>query len=355
MRYYSITIPGVTFSSLANGGMVNGEITSLRSDGSTNPAALNVELDITQYPGHQAGGDSRSYVRIWGLSLADLGRGYDLAGKEITVKVGMAQGYPLANPAQQGTIISGNILQAFGNWLGTEQTLDIILGPSQSGAPSQSGESTPPVNITFTWKKGQKLSDLINQVVQQIYGQGAQIDSSIQVDDTAGNRVAKQDMQGSYTSVTGFAQMIWDMTCTQGKQDGVALWIDGKKFRAFETDPKSGSTSGSIKQISFNDLLGQVTWYKPNSVTAKLVMRGDLVIGDTVKFPDQLVSTVTSASMPAFGGTGRTSDSISFSGTNFTIIQMQHWGNFRQPDAMAWNTTLWLIAPSLSASGGGSS
>lgn len=336
MRYYRIELKDasgnpLTLSSLANSGMEPGVITSLNSNGTTNPAALNIEIDITQYPGHMSGGDSRSYVRIWGLSLADIARSYNYTGGSIVVKAGMAAGYPLANPNQQGPLVSGSILQAFGNWLGTDMTLDLIIGPALN-------TPTAPGNFTFQWKKGEQLQDVVSRVI----GQAApNLQATVQINK---NRVAPQTYDGQYQTLTQFAQLIYWLTKTEGKDDGVLIMLNGQKVVVNENpnSQNAGSTTdiSSPKQLNFQDLLGQVTWYGPLQITAKLVMRGDLDPMQLVKFPKGLISSVTAASMPAYGGAPRDQDSIGFSGI-YQVNQMQHWGNFRQPDGLSWNTTIW--------------
>lgn len=336
MRYYKIELKDangnpLVLSSLANSGMPPGVITSLNADGTTNPNALNIELDITQYPGHSAGGDSRSYVRIWGLSLSDIRDAYSYKDGTITVSAGMAKGLPLANPNQQGVLVTGSILQAFGNWLGVDMTLDLIIGPAKD---------TPAVaaNFAFHWEKGEKLKDLVDRVLKQAT---PNLDITVNIND---NRVAPMNYDGQYQTLTQFAQLLYWMTKTEGKEDGVVILLDGKKVVASE-HPTSQQSIGatdisSPTQIDFNDLLGQVTWYGPLQITAKLVMRGNLAPMQVLKFPPGLVSSVTAASMPAYGGAPRDRDNLGFSGT-YQILQMQHWGNFRQPDGLSWNTTIW--------------
>ena len=330
MRYYKIEITDasgkpITFPSLQGSGAPPGVITSALSDGTSNPAALNIELDLAVYGA--AVGDTTSYVRIWGLSLAELASSFNLNGKNIKVSGGMAKGYPLANPAQQGLLVQGQISQAFGNWIGTDMTLDMYLRPSV-------GTLDQPANYTFTWAKGEQLSAMIARTLKVVApGQTQRINISA-------DRVANQDKVGVYSTLTQFAQMVADQTKGQlGANDqGVTIATDGQTVRVFEN---STAKAAGAKQIAFQDLLGQVTWSEPGVVTAKLVMRGDLAIGDVLQFPQGLIVTTSQNAMSAYGGTGsqHPANALTFSGT-FQIIQMQHWGNFRIPDAQAWNTTI---------------
>lgn len=351
MRYYKLTLTGpngqpLNLPSLAGSGQGDGVVSSLNSDGTTNPGALNIEIDVTQYQGHLAGGDSRSYVRIWGLALADIARSYSYAGgkSKIKIEAGMAKGYPLADPGQQGTLVQGSIMQAFGNWMGTDMTLDLILGPDAS-------TPTAPSDFSFHQDKDGSLASLVEGVLKKNYPD-RKLSITISQD-----RKAPADLDGSYQTLTQFAQWLYTHTQTPGKDDGVILADDGTTITVTENPNSSKATAGTTanaKQIKFQDLLGQVTWYAPQQVSAKLVMRGDLVPLQLVTFPKGLISTVTAQSMPAFGGTNREQDSLGFAGT-YRVIQMQHWGNYRQPDAMAWNTTIWCGPPGGQQSASGSS
>jgi len=327
----------VIFPSLNGSGMPPGVITSLLPDGTTNPAALNIELDLPQYWGHTGGGDISSYLRIWGLSLLELGQAFNLAipTRAVDIKIfgGMAQGYPLADPTQQGIITQGQINQAFGNWLGTDMTLDMYIRPPASGSAYNPDN---PLNFTFTWSTGQTLKDAIAATLSKAMP-GVQQNINVNA-----NRVPNATKTGYYASFSQFATMIQEMTAGElGSDDmGVVMAHTGSAVNVYEGTPGPPPTTG-ITQIKFQDLLGQVTWAAPNQLTAKLVMRGDLNISDWIQFPQGLVATTTASALPAFGGTGANpSNNLTFSG-KFQIAQIQHWGNFRNPDALSWNTTIW--------------
>lgn len=311
-----------------------GIITSLLPDGTTNPGALNIELDLAVYGA--AVGDTSSYVRIWGLGLAELAQAFDLNGQSIKVFGGMAKGYPLADPSQQGLLVQGEISQAFGNWIGIDQTLDLYLRPP-------TGTIDQPQNYTFTWAKGEKLADMLARTLKTVApGLTQQIT-------TSDHRVANADKPGYYATLTQFAQQVGEMTAGElnANDAGVSIVTDGQVIRAFEASPTT-APSGS-RAIKYQDLLGQPTWAAPQQLTAKLVMRGDLQVGDFVTFPEGLLLSTSQNAMPAFGGVGskHPANSLSFGKGTFLIVQMQHWGNFRQPDAMSWNTTIWatLLQP----------
>ena len=320
----------------AGASLEEGVITSLLPDGTTNPAALNVEIDIEQMPMHV--GDQKSFVRIYGLALTDVFR-RDLnpdspGGKynKIKVSVGMEKGLPLADPTQKGMVMSGVIYQAFGNWLGTDMTLDLIIGPDGVGSPDQ------PQNYVINWQKGQKISDAISEALKN--SPLADLKQKITVSD---DRVAKADsMPGYYSTAAQLAQWINDNTKGQrGTNDlGIYVYLDGQTVIVGDTSINPG---GNAKEIKFRDLIGQVTWFSLIEMTCKLVMRGDLDLFGLVKFPQAVPVQTTAAALSGFTPSRDRDTPGIGAGATFQVNRIHHWGNYRQPDAMSWNTTLGLL------------
>ena len=332
MRYYDISIKdakgGVVIpSSLQGAGFMS--ISSLYPGTTqTNPAALDIELDVNETTTGLA--DTASYVRIYGLSLKDLGSAFSLGmgrskddtnitpqnGYSITVRAGMAQGLPLANPAQQGVIGQGQILQAFGNWLLNDMTVDLFFMPSM-------GTSTAPLNFTFIWPAGTPLSAALKRCLSI-----AMPDYSFSY--LATEHVMPNDETGMYPSFSTLATFIQGIT---GPTSPANMSVNPASKTIVVNN---GTMQPKSKQIQFQDLIGQVTWFAPLQITAKLVMRGDLHIGDVVQFPQGL-----QIAMP--GALQKLSDTVLFQGT-FFVNRVQHWGRYRQPDAASWNTTIWATA-----------
>lgn len=346
-RYYRIEVTDtdgnpVQFSSFGNTLPIGlapsgqqlepGVITSLLADGTTNPAALNVEIDVTQQAQHI--GDTRSYVRIYGLGLKDI-FSKDFNNQNIAVSVGMAKGLPLADPSQQGLVVKGAIWQAFGNWLGTDMTLDLVIG---SGGLTGTPDANQRQPYVFTWKKGQTLQDAITQTIQNV----PPLEKLKQNFSISDDRTARDDISGYYFTLTEFAQLIQHMTAGQRGTNDNGVWIatDGQTISVKDTSEQTDS--GNIKQIRFQDMIGQVTWFAPFQLTCKLVMRGDLQLFDKVRFPQGATIQTTAAAMP---GTipSRDRDTLGIAQGEFQVQSIHHWGNYRQPDAMAWNTTLQLL------------
>jgi hypothetical protein len=310
MRYYDIEISG-------------GKSYTSRN----NPNALNVELDINKQDADHTGGAT---AVIWGVSLQDISQATDLANKKVTVSGGMQPGLPLATlqSANAGELISGYIWQAFGNWVGTEMWLTLIMLPDidpPSQAPAPNAPNPPPRNLTLNWTKGTMLSDAVKQTLQTGYPkQPADINISSQL-------VAPQDNIGYYPALKDLniylrfaSQQI--MTGNQTYQ-GVGCCMQNGKITVHD-----GTSSSSPKMIQFTDLVGQPTWILPYTIQVKVVMRGDLKIADRIKLPPTLVVT-TAAAQSGIPGP------LTFSGT-FKISVLRHIGNFRQPDGAAWITVI---------------
>lgn len=325
-----------------------GVITSLLPSGATNPAALNVEIDIEQKYLHI--GDQTSYVRIYGLDLRDIYRkdlNPSLDNKvftNITVKVGMSPGLPLATAQtkQQGLAVKGAIWQAFGNWLGTDMTLDLIVGAGGMTGGTDDVSSFLPQQYLFKWPKGQALADALSQTLKNNTALAA-VDQDFT--DIASDRTANQDKHGYYSTVTEFAQMVQRLTIGQrgSKDQGVLLHLNGDKLKSTDTSKLGGDPSNDI-EISFQDLIGQVTWFEPFKMTCKLVMRGDIEIGGYVKFKDSVPVQTQQGSLSSISQPQQAKDMLGIAqGARFYVERIHHWGNYRQPDAMAWNTTLGLV------------
>ncbi|MFL9915054.1 hypothetical protein PQR75_06560 [Paraburkholderia fungorum] len=163
-----------TYCSLKQGGTIT-------APGSVNPAALKVELDIPSGFLHEPIGNA--YIKISGVSLQEVAQGSNLNRMNILVYGGMSKGLPLANPDQVGMLCSGQIWQAFGNWIGTEQSLNIYMQAGGSNANSSQTTGFPagpttlpspntnanPAGIVFQWQAGQPLLVPLVQTLQNAY------------------------------------------------------------------------------------------------------------------------------------------------------------------------------------------
>jgi hypothetical protein len=287
------------------------------------PGALMVEFDLPVAGLAQPWG--AAMVRVWGISLQDLGQAADLNGLEVYVYGGMAKGLPLANPQQRGLLLHGQIQQAFGNWQGTDQTLDLII--------MTGGDGNQGVPMNFLWRAGTSLSDAVKTTLKQAFPTYTATVNLSQ------NLVLGADEVGHYDSLIQFSQYLREISQSIiGEYRGATVVVREQEVVVFD-----GTSPTAPRLIEFKDLIGQVTWKQSGVITFTCVMRADFSVGDYVKLPrGQVFTTATALSQynqgPIFQGV-------------FEIDTVRHVGNSRQPDAGAWVTTFDAHGP-VSTNGG---
>ncbi len=307
MRYYTIQINNDDGSSFAT-------YTSFVG-GQTDPGALQVELDIPVTT--LANPQGAASIKIWGVSLQVVGQATNFNGKQLQLFAGMQKGLPLANPQQSGLILQGTIYQAFGNWIGVNQWVELIVVTNGAELGQQ-------LNISFTWPKGAQLGPAIQNTLQTALP-GYTIDVNV-----SSKLVAAEDDHGFYRSPLQFAQYVKDVSIPilGGSYSGVEMLIQEKAVKVFD-----GTSPTSPQQIAFTDLIGQPTWIYPSTIQVTTVMRADLQPTAYIKLPQTQIAIAPSDPLVGL------KDSSVFQGA-FLITQMRHVGNFRQPDATSWVTTM---------------
>ena len=308
-RYYSLELT------------TSGATTPIRTwtshpNGIYDPAALQIEYDALVGPyGTPSGG---STITLHGISLQDLTQAQQFAGMTLELKAGMKAGLPLVNPSQAGTILKGQVFQAFGNWEGVNQTLDFVVLPGTYTLDN-------PGNFVLTWRAGTKLSDALLQTLDVAYP-NAPISMNISSD-----LVQNHDEIGVYDTIDQLAQVVGDIT--EGVFDNrVTIGIQAGKIVVFDT-----TYSPAPVQLVFTDFIGQPTWINVNTIQVKLVARSDLQMGSIVRMPQGLQN------LPGFVNTTASSypSSIKYQTTfqnNFIVQELRQIGNFRAADASQWIT-----------------
>lgn len=331
MRYYDLKIyDGVTGRVWSVGQHDDFALTSARTsfssqrpDGSYNPAALNIELDVAVSPFSLPQGYFT--IRVWGIPLKALGHAANLNGALFELRGGMTTGLPLANPSQAGLIAKGQIFQAFGNWQGVNQTLDLVCF---------AGPAAVKQDVAFQWNPGEPLATAIRATFAQAF---PTFTASVAI---SPNLTTRTPERGHWTSLIQFAQYISRMTQEIGQKSlgasygGVYITVQGTTLIAFDSTTRATTP---VKQLAFTDFIGQPTWIKSTTINFKNVMRADLAIGSVVKFPPGIVSpyAITTAAA-AYPNTPARSKLV-FDG-KFQINEVHHFGNFRQPDPDSWVT-----------------
>lgn len=307
---------GATFFSYANGQNI--------------PGALNIEFDFNAVPFNTPQGGSM--IRVWGIGLPMIGRSADLNNAKFELTAGMRKGLPLS-PDRYGVIAQGRIFQAFGNWQGINQTLDLIVNPDALA---------PPLGIAFDWPTGVPLDAALRTTFAQAFPTydtpTIQILGSLQA--------PKNNRQCSwYPNIGVFSQYLQQITQPLGQQQtpngqtypGVQITLIGNKFSIFD-----GTVPQTPIEIAFQDLVGQPTWIGFNTISFKTVLRSDIGIGTTVKLPSGIIAPYALTSPSAAFPNAPSRSKLVFQG-DFLVNEVHHYANFRQPDAESWNTTFTAI------------
>lgn len=299
----------------------------------TLPGAWDVMLDIPTIG--QATPAGEALLRVWGISLQEIAQANDLVGKNVAIYGGMQRGLPLAKPAQSGLLAQGFIFQAYGNWIDTEQTLDLVVMPGTSPASGTGGTGTidAPKNIVLNWKAGTTLASALQTTLQTAfpnYAATINIDSAI---------VRPNDEVGFFPTLQQLAQFAKQTSLDILKKKTYAgvtiLMMPNNTISVF--DGSSAPAAAAAKQIAFDDLIGQPTWIESPNIQIKTVMRADISVGDQIKMPP----TITRDTQQAVSSL--VNQRTSFQGT-FTVINERHVGTYRQPSADAW-VTVFEAAP----------
>ncbi len=260
---------------------------------------------------------------MWGVSLADIQRQSDYNGLNIKIYGGMSKGLPLATPSQSGLLVSGSVFQAYGNWVGTEQSIVFLILPPV-------GTSDTPLNVPFTWTKGQSLAAAIRATLQVAV---PTLTPSINI---SPNLVLGYTETGYYTNLQQFAQWInqRSQAIIGGAYQGVQISTKGNTIQVWDG---TQAQSGTI-QIQPWDLIGQPTWLDSNALTFQTVMRADIDLQSVIQLPPTIIQQTAAAAVAL-----RNQDRTTFTG-RFVVQGAQHYGNFRQPSADSWVTTFQAAA-----------
>ena len=319
MRYYEIIVSPGTQSKTSFTPFVYSTLTPLRTD---NGSALSVELDIFETWYHQPA--QLGYVKIRGVDFKNLNQSANFNMARIQIYVGMSKGLPYANQSQAGLIIDGTILQCFGNWLGTEVSLDFVVGQATYNPKID-------VNLSFSWKKDDTLESAVKNCLKKAYP------STPIYGGYSSNLIFTEDQPAQYQNLSQLSKYVNDISKQVIKDPtyiGASIASTSNGFLLFDgTVPSNRSRS-----IQFTDIVGNLTWIDIATIQAKLIMRSDLTVGDTITFPrgTPVLNVVNNFSQYR--------NDISFQG-KFTITSIRHVGSSRQADGNSWCTIVNAVIP----------
>lgn len=294
---------------------------SLDDYGNFNPGCLMVEFDIQKYGMSTPMGSS--LVRVYGVSIKEMQQAQqNMFGMTIKGFAGMSKGLPLSRYKQAGLVLEGEIQQPFGNWQGTELSLDMIITAGY-------GSTSSPVNITMPWLKGQKMSIALYFALQRAFP-----DYKIKIE-VSDNLVMNYDAPIFCSSLQQLAANL--KSISQGiikdpNYRGVEISIfPGKEIRAW--DSETSSRKNDPIKIEFTDLVGQPVWIEFNKVQIRTVMRADINVGDYLKMPKGVLTITQASSYSQYRNIS------AFTGV-FQVSAVRVIGNSRQPDANSWVTII---------------
>lgn len=300
--------------------------------GAPDPGALNVIFDAmvategtdaSAFWGSSTGG---STVTIEGLPVTLLTQAYSLAGAQLVLKGGMGPGLPLVNPKQSGILLSGTINQPFGNWQGTELSLDLIV----TGGPVATG------NYSFNWPAGTYLGTAIQNVLTQNF---PRVKIVVNLNPNAITTTPQAAHYGTLREFAGFVRSHTEGQIISDTYPGITIHWNKGVLWVFD-----GAAPPDNTQLVFTDLVGQPTWIASNQCVVPLIMRGDLQTGQTITFPPGIQSLPGIATTTSASTYGMAKTQSSFQG-KWVIVAMRHTGNLRSPNAATdWTTTL-IVSP----------
>ena len=273
------------------------------------------------------------FIRIWGVPLTVLNAAQQLQNgptqpRYLTLKGGFGPGLPLNNPAQAGTLMVEVVQQCFGNWQGTDLTLDMVVLPA-------GGTFKDPLNLVLNWQPGQTLAAALGNcfaVALPGYAQNINISPSLV-------NSWQQQQGGFYPTIRALG--LWLRQKTKGAlgvaYPGVRIWVNNNTVTA--SDGVNQKTQPT--QLVFTDFVGQPTWLDAATLNAKVAMRGDLEVGQQVQFPQNypnFAGLVTQS--PQQYPTVR--NRIAFYAQPWNIVGIWHVGQFRATSGTQWCSVLTL-------------
>lgn len=250
-----------------------------------------------------------------------------LQGCLVRMKAGFVQGLPLANKDQQGEVIYGEIYLAYANWIGTNQTLNLVINPS-----IRKTDDGKPFSIEGQGEAGERVGDVLVRALQKAYPNKL-IDCTV-----SDNLVLPEPWTGKYTEIGSLAMVVKNASIAMMRNErysGIAISILSDRIRIYDN---ASAKWGEPKTIHAHELVGQPTWIAPFTVSFKCPMRGDIRCGDVIKLPEGLYSGAASIVMAnTTVPSVIAKNSTTFTG-KFLVKSVRHIGSYLTADGDAWVT-----------------
>lgn len=321
MKYYLLEITDENGNTPVDGeGNPIGPFDTSKTPG----AGLQLEFDalITGYDVVSSG----TSIALYGVPISMLRESANLAGYQISLTAGFISGLPLANEDQCGLIIQGVIFNPYGNWMGTHQSLNLIVNPS--AVLNDKGQE---IAITVDGKKGDLFSDVLMRALKTAYPK-FQIEISI-----SDKLVLQEDGKGVYPRLAQLAASMRSQSyyvINDQSYSGVQMVMQGNSIRVFDNT----SGNGSAIKILPHELLGQPTWIGINTISFKCPLRSDLRLADEIELPVNIISGPGELlAVNSERSYSSMRDKVSFSG-KFQINSVRHVGDYLSAD----NSNSWV-------------
>jgi hypothetical protein len=316
VRYYSIALTPPTFA--GQGPQLPTKTWTSYPGGKIDPGALQVEMDILgSFLGIPGGDVGACTVTIHGIPLSDLRQAQNYFGSTISVSGGFKKGLPLASPSQSGLLVKGTVWQSFSNWIGDDMSLTFVIVPSFYTQDINRGD------FSFSWSKGQPLSDAIQTALKSAYPP-----PRFKINMAIGNYSTPQFIGHKIETLIEFSQFI--NSHIKGLIN-IFMW-DG--VNVFVTD---NSVQPKPKILNFIDLIGQPKWVNFKIMQFMTPMRADIQINTLVNMPQGLPDAPGTVTTTAVSAPSQAKYQSAFQGS-FTVQSVRHVGNFRDPDGASWSS-----------------
>lgn len=310
MRFYDIKL------SDASGKLVQ-EWTSYHNS-TFDPYAQDIEIDAIVADHGAPLSQAQTHITIYGVPLKLLQQSQVFTGMFLSITGGMGGGMPLEDPTQRGPILAGQVFQSFGNWVGTEMTLEFVVNPSPNTLQH-------PGQWIITWRKGSQLKDALGTTFSNSYPAAWNISPVYDL----GEWTQPHDSVGYYATLNQLAQVIEGVTRNQ-PNGPVRIAANGASVHVYDATWKP-----KPKVLRFVDLVGQPTWIDINEMQVKLVLRGDLNLGDQIELPANFIAGPGSVQSSPQSFPSQMKYAPTFTGA-FTVRAIRHLAHFRASDAGEW-------------------
>ncbi|EAS2833358.1 hypothetical protein EHB58_09445 [Salmonella enterica subsp. enterica serovar Hull] len=278
--------------------------------------------------------NSGTMLAIYGLPVDVLKQSVKLQGCQVSLLAGFSKGLPLANEEQRGEIIYGEVFSAYANWIGTNQSLNLIINPTvRKNADGQ------PLGLSVYGRKGELLGNVIARSLREIYPKKKIVCT------VSEKLVLPEDCPWTYQpDVASLAMAVRSLSIALMRDNtyaGVGIVMHSDMIRIYDNTSIDWSFAKAIQPY---ELVGQPTWIEPFVMTFKCPLRGDIHCGDIVALPQDFMSGPTGILMTnttPFGSMAK--DNVIFSG-KFLIRSVRHIGSYLVADGDAWVTIFEGIA-----------